>query len=260
MLKVYGEEVPSRLLIGTARYPSPAIMQEAIRASGANIVTVSLRRETARGNAGDAFWSLIRELGAKILPNTAGCHSAREAVTTAQLARELFDTPWVKLEVIGDDETLQPDVIGLVEAAAELARDGFKVFPYCTEDLTVAARLIDAGCEVIMPWASPIGSAKGLINPYALKTLRARFPEVTMVVDAGLGAPSHAAQAMELGFDAVLLNTAVAQADHPVVMAKAFRSAVEAGRLGFEAGLMEPRDLASPSTPVVGTPFWHAAS
>jgi thiazole synthase len=260
MLKVYGEEVPSRLLIGTARYPSPAIMQEAIRASGANIVTVSLRRETARGNAGDAFWSLIRELGAKILPNTAGCHSAREAVTTAQLARELFDTPWVKLEVIGDDETLQPDVIGLVEAAAELARDGFKVFPYCTEDLTVAARLIDAGCEVIMPWASPIGSAKGLINPYALKTLRARFPEVTMIVDAGLGAPSHAAQAMELGFDAVLLNTAVAQADHPVVMAKAFRSAVEAGRLGFEAGLMEPRDLASPSTPVVGTPFWHAAS
>jgi thiazole synthase len=260
MLKVYGEEVPSRLLIGTARYPSPAIMQEAIRASGANIVTVSLRRETARGNAGDAFWSLIRELGAKILPNTAGCHSAREAVTTAQLARELFDTPWVKLEVIGDDETLQPDVIGLVEAAAELARDGFKVFPYCTEDLTVAARLIDAGCEVIMPWASPIGSAKGLINPYALKTLRARFPEVTMVVDAGLGAPSHAAQAMEMGFDAVLLNTAVAQADHPVVMAKAFRSAVEAGRLGFEAGLMEPRDLASPSTPVVGTPFWHAAS
>lgn len=260
MLKVYGEEVPSRLLIGTARYPSPAIMQEAIRASGAHIVTVSLRRETARGNAGDAFWSLIRELGAKILPNTAGCHSAREAVTTAQLARELFDTPWVKLEVIGDDETLQPDVIGLVEAAAELARDGFKVFPYCTEDLTVAARLIDAGCEVIMPWASPIGSAKGLINPYALKTLRARFPEVTMIVDAGLGAPSHAAQAMELGFDAVLLNTAVAQADHPVVMAKAFRSAVEAGRLGFEAGLMEPRDLALPSTPVVGTPFWHAAS
>jgi thiazole synthase len=260
MLKVYGEEVPSRLLIGTARYPSPAIMQEAIRASGAHIVTVSLRRETARGNAGDAFWSLIRELGAKILPNTAGCHSAREAVTTAQLARELFDTPWVKLEVIGDDETLQPDVIGLVEAAAELARDGFKVFPYCTEDLTVAARLIDTGCEVIMPWASPIGSAKGLNKPYALKTLRARFPEVTMVVDAGLGAPSHAAQAMELGFDAVLLNTAVAQADHPVVMAKAFRSAVEAGRLGFEAGLMEPRDLASPSTPVVGTPFWHAAS
>jgi thiazole synthase len=155
---------------------------------------------------------------------------------------------------------LQPDVVGLVEAASALSRDGFKVFPYCTEDLTVAARLIDAGCEVIMPWASPIGSAKGIVNPYALKTLRARFPNVPMIVDAGLGAPSHAAQAMELGFDAVLLNTAIAKADDPVGMAKAFRFAVEAGRAGFEAGLMEPRDLASPSTPIVGTPFWHAAS
>ena len=260
MLKFYGEEISSRLLIGTALYPSPAIMQDAIRASGANILTVSIRRETAGGKTGDGFWSLIRELGTKILPNTAGCRSAKEAVATAQLARELFGTPWVKLEVIGDDETLQPDVIGLVDAARELARDGFKVFPYCTEDLTVASRLIDAGCEVIMPWASPIGSAKGIINPHALKTLRARFPDVPMVVDAGLGAPSHAAQAMELGYDAVLLNTAIAKATDPVGMAKAFRFAVEAGRAGFEAGLMEPRDLASPSTPVVGTPFWHAAS
>lgn len=260
MVKFYGEEVSSRLLIGTALYPSPAIMQDAIRASGANVVTVSIRRETAGGKTGDGFWSLIRELGTKILPNTAGCRSAREAIATAQLARELFGTPWVKLEVIGDDETLQPDVIGLVEAARELSNDGFKVFPYCTEDLTVAGRLVDAGCEVIMPWASPIGSAKGIVNPSALKTLRTRFPNVPMVIDAGLGAPSHAAQAMELGYDAVLLNTAIAKATDPVGMAKAFRFAVEAGRAGFEAGLMEPRDLASPSTPVVGTPFWHAAS
>lgn len=260
MLKLYGEEIPSRLLIGTALYPSPAIMQEAIRASGAAIVTVSLRRETAGGKAGDKFWGLIRELGAKILPNTAGCRSAREAVATAHLARELFGTPWVKLEVIGDDETLQPDVVGLVEAAKELSKDGFKVFPYCTEDLTVATRLVDAGCEVIMPWASPIGTAKGIINPDGLKLLRARFPKVPLIVDAGLGAPSHAAQAMELGYDGVLLNTAIARAGDPVGMAKAFRFAVEAGRAGFEAGLMEPRDLASPSTPVVGTPFWHAAS
>ena len=260
MMKFYGEEVSSRLLIGTALYPSPAIMQDAIRASGANIVTVSIRRETAGGKTGDGFWSLIRELGTKILPNTAGCRSAKEAIATAQLARELFGTPWVKLEVIGDDETLQPDVIGLVEAARELSNDGFKVFPYCTEDLTVAGRLVDAGCEVIMPWASPIGSAKGIVNPSALKTLRVRFPNVPMVIDAGLGAPSHAAQAMELGYDAVLLNTAIAKATDPVGMAKAFRFAVEAGRAGFEAGLMEPRDLASPSTPVVGTPFWHAAS
>jgi thiazole synthase len=178
MLKLYGEEVASRFLIGTALYPSPAIMQDAIRASGASVVTVSLRRETAGGKTGDGFWSLIRELGTKILPNTAGCRSPKEAIATAQLARELFETSWVKLEVIGDDETLQPDVVGLVEAASALSRDGFKVFPYCTEDLTVAARLIDAGCEVIMPWASPIGSAKGIVNPYALKTLRPRLPSL----------------------------------------------------------------------------------
>jgi thiazole synthase len=256
----YGKTFTSRLLVGTALYPSPKIMQDAIRASGAGILTVSLRRETAGGKTGDGFWSLIRELGLKVLPNTAGCRSVKDAVATAQLARELFDTPWLKLEVIGDDETLQPDVVGLVEAARELVRDGFKIFPYCTEDLTVAARLIEAGCEVIMPWASPIGSAQGIINAYALKTLRARFPDVPMIVDAGLGAPSHAARAMELGFDAVLLNTAIAKADDPVKMAGAFRAAVEAGRQGFEAGLMVARDLASPSTPVVGTPFWHAAS
>jgi thiazole synthase len=212
------------------------------------------------GKAGDAFWKIISSLGLKVLPNTAGCRTVRDAVTTAAMARELFGTPWVKLEVIGDDETLQPDVVGLVEAAEILIRDGFEVFPYCTEDLTVIGRLIDVGCQVVMPWASPIGSAKGLLNPYLLKTLRARFPDVPMIIDAGLGAPSHAAAALEMGFDAVLLNTAIAKAADPVAMARGFRLAVEAGRLGFEAGLMEPRDFASPSTPVVGTPFWHAAS
>ena len=259
-MKLYGQDIGSRLLIGTALYPSPAIMEEAIRASGAEIVTVSLRREAAGGKAGNAFWQIISSLGVKVLPNTAGCRTVREAVTTAQMARELFNTPWVKLEVIGDDETLQPDVVGLVEAADILVRDGFEVFPYCTEDLTVVARLIDVGCQVVMPWASPIGSAKGILNPYLLKTLRPRFPEVPMIIDAGLGAPSHAAAALEMGFDAVLLNTAVAKAQDPVAMARGFRLAVEAGRLGYEAGLMEARDFASPSTPVVGTPFWHAAT
>ena len=235
-------------------------MQQAIRASGAEIVTVSLRRESARGKSGDAFWSLIRELGVAVLPNTAGCRSVREAVTTAQLARELFGTPWIKLEVIGDDETLQPDVVGLVEATATLIKDGFQVFAYCTEDLTVAMRLRDAGCKVIMPWAAPIGSARGIQNRDALRLLRARLPDVTLVVDAGLGAPSHAAEALELGYDAVLLNTAVAKAADPVAMAKAFKFGVEAGRTAYEAGLMGPRDFASPSTPVVGTPFWHAVS
>jgi len=256
----YGKDFSSRLLIGTALYPSPAIMQQAIRASGAEIVTVSLRRESAGGRVGNQFWDLIRELNVAVLPNTAGCRTVQEAVTTAELARELFGTPWIKLEVIGDDETLQPDPLGLVEAAGILMKDGFEVFPYCTEDLTVAQRLRDLGCQVIMPWAAPIGSARGITNREALKLMRARLPDVTLVVDAGLGAPSHAAEAMELGYDAVLLNTAVAKAADPVAMAKAFRLAVDAGRAGYEAGLMGPRDFASPSTPVVGTPFWHAVS
>jgi thiazole synthase len=260
MVSFYGKEFSSRLLIGTALYPSPAIMQRAVRASGAQIVTVSLRRESAGGKNGDKFWSLIRELNVSILPNTAGCRSVREAVTTAKLARELFATLWIKLEVIADDETLQPNVIGLVEAANILIRDGFEVFPYCTEDLSVAQRLVDAGCRVVMPWAAPIGSARGIVNRDALRLMRARLPDITLVVDAGLGAPSHAAQALELGYDAVLLNTAIAKADNPIAMANAFRLAVEAGRIAHESGLMGARDFASPSTPVVGTPFWHAAS
>ena len=186
---------------------------------------MSLRREAAGGKSGDAFWSLIRELDVTVLPNTAGCRSVREAVTTAKLARELFGTSWIKLEVIADNDTLQPDVIGLVEAAAILIKDGFEVFPYCTEDLSVAMRLVDAGCKVVMPWAAPIGSAKGITNRDALKLLRERLPDITLVVDAGLGAPSHAAQALELGFDAVLLNTAIAKAADPVAMANAFRLA-----------------------------------
>jgi thiazole synthase len=260
MLNFYGKSFTSRLLVGTALYPSPAIMQNAIRASAAEIVTVSLRREAAGGRTGDAFWSLIRELGVTVLPNTAGCHTVREAVTTAKLARELFATTWIKLEVIADNDTLQPDVVGLIEAADILIKDGFEVFPYCTEDLSVAMRLVEAGCKVVMPWAAPIGSAKGIINADALKLLRERLPEIALVVDAGIGAPSHAARALELGYDAVLLNTAIAKAADPVAMASAFRQGVEAGRAAFEAGLMEARDFASPSTPVVGTPFWHAAS
>jgi thiazole synthase len=260
MLKLYNEAFSSRLLLGTALYPSPRIMQNAIRASGANVVTVSLRRETAGGKNGDAFWSLIRELGVTVLPNTAGCRTARDAITTAELARELFATSRIKLEVIADDETLQPDLVGLIEAATALIKDGFEVLPYTTEDLGTAMRLVEAGCRVVMPWASPIGSARGITNRAALKLLRQRLPDVTLIVDAGLGAPSHAAEALELGYDGVLLNTAVAKAADPVAMAGAFRLAVDAGRAAYEAGLMGPRDFASPSSPVVGTPFWHAVS
>ncbi len=255
-LSLYGVQVPSRLLIGTARFPSPQVMSQAVRASGASIVTVSLRRETARAAPGQRFFDLIKALGVAVLPNTAGCRTPREAIATAQMARELFSTDWVKLEVIGNDDTLQPDLFGLVEAASALTKDGFKVFPYTTEDLIAAERLMAAGCRVLMPWGAPIGSGRGLANPYALKTLREYFPDVPLVIDAGIGAPSHAAQAMEMGYDAILLNTAVAAAADPVRMAQAFAAAIEAGRIAFEAGLMQKRDMAAPSTPVAGTPFF----
>ncbi len=255
-LTVYGERIASRLLLGTARYPSPQVMSDAIRASGAGIVTVSLRREQARGRTGVRFLDLVRALPVRLLPNTAGCRTAKEAITTAEMARELLETDWIKLEVIANDDTLQPDLIGLVEAATELVQRGFKVFPYMTEDLSIAERLVAAGCRVLMPWGSPIGTGRGLANPEALKTLRAYFPDLPLVIDAGIGAPSHAAAAMELGYDAVLLNTAVARAHDPVRMAAAFAAAIAAGRTAFEAGLIEPSDRARPSTPVAGTPFF----
>jgi thiazole synthase len=248
----YGVDLSSRLLLGTARYPSPQILADAVKASGAEVVTVSLRREAGPERGGQSFWTIIRALGVRVLPNTAGCHSVKEAVTTAHMARELFDTPWIKLEVIRDDETLQPDVFGLVEAARVLGEEGFEVFPYTTEDLSVADRLVEAGCRVLMPWGAPIGSARGLNNLYGLKALRAHFPDIPLVVDAGLGVPSHASAAMELGYDAVLLNTAVAEAGDPVAMAKAFAMAIGAGRLAFAAKPLEPRDMAVPSTPVLG--------
>ena len=252
MLELYGQQVASRLLLGTALYPSPAVMAEAIKASGADIVTVSLRRETSGGKTGGQFWSLIQSLGLRVLPNTAGCHSVKEAVTTARMAREVFSTSWIKLEVIGNHDTLQPDVFGLVEAARILSAEGFEVFPYTTDDLVVAGRLLDAGCRVLMPWCAPIGSARGPQNLDALRSLRGHFPDVPLIVDAGIGRPSHAATVMEFGYDAVLLNTAVAKAGNPVVMASAFGKAVEAGRQAFLAGPLEPRDMAVPSTPVIG--------
>jgi thiazole synthase len=255
MLKVYETELRSRLFLGTSRYPSPAVLMEAVRASRAEIVTVSLRRESGGERAGQAFWSLIRDLGVRVLPNTAGCHSVKEAVTTAQMAREVFGTSWIKLEVIGEDDTLQPDVFGLVEAARILIAEGFEVFPYTTEDLVVAEKLLASGCRVLMPWGAPIGSGRGLNNLFGLKALRAHFPDVPLVIDAGIGVPSHAAQAMELGFDAVLINTAVAQAANPARMAEAFAQAVKAGRAARLAGPMEPRDLAVPSTPMIGKAF-----
>ncbi len=250
-MRVYGVDIGSRLLLGTAQYPSPAVLADAIEASDTDIVTVSIRRETADGS-GAGFFDLLRETGRRILPNTAGCHTAQEAVTTARMARDLFETDWIKLEVIGHSDNLQPDVFALVEAARTLSAEGFSVFPYTTDDLVVGEKLIGTGCEVLMPWGAPIGSGQGLRNPDALRAMRAHFPDVPLILDAGIGRPSDAAQAMELGLDAVLLNTAVAKAGDPVGMARAMALAIEAGRSGFKADPMEWRDMAVPSTPIFG--------
>ena len=255
----YDVELSSRLLVGTALYPSPAVMEDAIRTAEGEIITVALRRQAPQSRGGQAFWQRLEGLGKRLLPNTAGCFRVEEAVMTAEMSRELFDTNWIKLEVMGDDYNLQPDPFGLVEAATELIQRGFAVFPYCTDDLVLCQRLLDAGCRVLMPGGAPIGTGKGLMNPYALRTLRERLPDVPLIVDAGLGLPSHAAAALEMGIDAVLLNTAIAKADDPVLMAAGFRDAVRAGRTAFRAGPMAPSDTAAPSTPTVGQPFWHEA-
>lgn len=250
-MRIYKTDISVPLFLGTAQYPSPQILLDAIQASGCEVITVSLRRETADGS-GAGFWDMLRSTGARILPNTAGCHSVQEAVTTAHMARELFQTDWIKLEVIGHADTLQPDVFALAEAARILASEGFKVFPYTTDDLIVGEKLLEAGCQVLMPWGAPIGSGQGLRTPDALRSMRAHFPDVPLIVDAGIGRPSDAAQAMELGMDAILLNTAVAKAGDPVAMARAMALAVEAGRAGFAADPMDRRDVAVPSTPVLG--------
>ena len=248
----------SRFLLGTAGYPSPQVLGQAIAASGSQIVTVGLKRQlAASGDNGfvDIIRAALKTQGARLLPNTAGCTTAREAIQLAHMARELYDTNWVKLEVVGDEYTLQPDPVELVEAARQLAKDGFTVFPYCTDDLVTCKRLLDAGCPLLMPWGAPIGSGQGLVNPFALRLLRERLPGVVLIIDAGIGAPSHAAQAMEMGFDAVLLNSAVSQSPDPVRMAAAFGQAIEAGRSAYLAGVMAKQDFATATTPVTGNPF-----
>ena len=261
---LYGESFDSRLLLGTSRYPSPATLQAAVEASRPAMITVALRRQSAVGSGdgqtlgGETFWKMLRALGVPVLPNTAGCFAAQEVITTAMMAREVFETDWIKLELIGDDYTLQPDTLNMPAVAETLIKEGFKVLPYCTEDLVLCRRLLDVGCQALMPWAAPIGTGRGAVNPHAMRTLRDRLPDTPLIVDAGLGLPSHAAQVLEWGYDGVLLNTAVAQAAYPVNMARAFALAVEAGRTAYLAGPMPEREVAQASTPVVGMPFWHA--
>jgi thiazole synthase len=242
----------SRLFLGTALYPSPDSMKKAIGSAQTDVLTVSLRRQNTYPHQHNDFWEWIKTLPCHLLPNTAHCYSAKEAITTAEMAREIFQTHWIKLEVIADTDTLKPNPFGLVDAAKELISQGFEVFPYCTEDLTVCEHLLEVGCRILMPWASPIGSGQGLMNPYGLRLLRKRLPNIPLIIDAGIGKPSDAARAMEMGFDAILLNSAIALSDDPILMATAFRHAILAGRSAYEAGMMPIRDTAHASTPVFG--------
>jgi len=249
LLEIAGRRVASRLLIGTAGYPNQQIMLRALEVSGAEVVTVSVRRISLEGYAE----SMVDLLGDRyvLLPNTAGCATVRDAVLTAQLAREALGTDWVKLELIGDRETLYPDVAQLVEAAETLVKDGFTVLPYCNDDPVICQRLIDVGCAAVMPLGAPIGSGMGICNPYNIAMICNRSP-VPVVLDAGVGTASDAALAMELGCAAVLLNSAVAKAQDPVRMAGAMRRAVEAGYEARRAGRIPRREYAEPSSPQLG--------
>jgi len=248
-LKIAGKLFSSRFLIGTSRYPNQQIMLGAIEASGAEIVTVAVRRVSLDGG-GEGLFDLLGDRF-HLLPNTAGCFTARDAVVTAELAREALETDWIKLEVIGDEETLFPDVEQLLPAAAELVKKGFIVLPYCNDDPITCKKLEDIGCAAVMPLAAPIGSGMGIRNPYNLRIIREQC-SLPIIVDAGVGTASDAAVALELGCDGILLNTAVAGARDPVKMAHAMRLGIEAGRLAYEAGRIPRRLYATASTPTEG--------
>ena len=245
---IAGQKFTSRLLLGTAGYPNQRMMVDAVQASGCEIVTVSIRRVSLKGHGSDTIGLLA---GHRFLPNTAGCETARDAVLTAELAREALGTNWIKLEVIGDRETLYPDVQELLDATRQLVALGFVVLPYCTDDPVICQRLTDLGAAAVMPMGSLIGSGQGVANPANLELI-CRRAKVPIIVDAGIGTASDAVIAMELGASAVLLNTAVAKADDPAMMALAMRHAVEAGRLAHRAGRIPRRSRAEPSSPQLG--------
>jgi thiazole synthase len=246
-----GREFGSRLIIGTGGFRNLEAMAAAVEASGAEMATLALRRvdPAARGS----IVELLEDAGCFLLPNTAGCFTAQDAVTTAQLAREAFGTDWVKLEVIGDERTLLPDPTELLDAAETLVADGFTVLPYTNDDPILARRLEDAGCAAVMPLGSPIGSGMGIRNPYNLRLI-VESARVPVILDAGIGTASDAALAMELGCSAVLLASAVSRAEQPARMARAMRLAVEAGRLAYESGRIPRRLYAEASTPTEGVP------
>ena len=242
----------SRLIVGTSGYASPQVMLEALEAAGAELVTVAIRRVNPHDASEEGMLPLLQRHNYRVLPNTAGCYTAREAVLVAQLAREALNTDLIKLEVIGDDETLMPDAEQLLKAARELVDDGFTVCAYANDDPITCQKLADVGCAAVMPLASPIGSGMGLVNPYNLRLIRELVTDVPLIVDAGIGTASDAVLAMELGYDGVLLNTAIAKAQHPVQMSRAMRQAVEAGYLAHRAGRIPRRLYAQASSPSEG--------
>ena len=248
--EIAGRAFHSRLIIGTGKYRTFEEMKAAHRASGAEMVTVAVRRVPLDRSSESFLDHLDPSLW--MLPNTAGCYTAEEAIRTARLAREALKTEWIKLEVIGDQTTLFPDNEQTLEAARTLVKEGFVVLPYFTDDLIVAKKLLDAGCPAVMPLAAPIGSGLGVQNPTNMRIMREQLPKATIIVDAGVGTASDAAIAMELGADAILMNTAIAEAQDPAKMATAMKLAIEAGRLAYVAGRMQKRLYASASSPVSG--------
>jgi len=241
----------SRLILGTARYPNPETMLESIAASGTEMVTISVRRYNLEDQSSESILGLLKSGAFHILPNTAGCYTAKEAVLTAELAREALETNWIKLEVIGDDETLMPDVVEMLKAASQLISLGFIVLPYTNDDPVTARKLADMGCAAVMPLGAPIGSGGGIRNPANITIIR-ELVSIPVLIDAGIGTASHAALAMELGADGILLNTAISCAEHPALMARAMKLAVEAGRLAYRAGRIPERLMAERSSPIGG--------
>jgi thiazole synthase len=249
VLKIGNYELTSRLIVGTGKYPSLDVMQAAHAASGSQMVTVAIRRISLDDKSGKTLLDYIDREKYTVLPNTAGCYSAKEAVLTAQLARELLETDLIKLEVIGDPQTLYPDTRETLAAAAQLVKDGFTVLPYILDDPIACKQLEEEGCAAVMPLAAPIGSGLGVCNPYSIRIIKERA-NVPVIVDAGVGTASDAAIAMELGVDAVLMNTGIAAATEPVQMAEAMKYAVHAGRLAYLSGRMEKRLYANASSPM----------
>jgi thiazole synthase len=257
MWTLCGKTYSSRLITWSSLFTSPEVMSEAIAASGAELITVALRHAAMKHHDVTATQRLLEELGLDLLPATIGCHLAKDAVTTAYQARDLLGTHVIKLEVVGDDATNAPDTAAVIDAAAKLLKQGFEVLPVTNDDIVAARRLVESGCTTLLVRGSAGGNHGGLTNVLAMRGLRARLPDTALIIDGGITRPSEAALAMELGFDGVIVDEAIALARDPITMAEAFADAVVAGRMGFEAGLKEARDASNADHPLLGTPVWH---